>query len=349
MRKRGLSYRQIQRIIKKKYDVQLHLSVISKWAHRKQHPLQDYNKLIPGPELAYAISAWLGDGRLAHTKRYREYSVCLAVKDYDFAEKWGQCIAKALGREKPYRPRWEKSSRRWVTRARSKLLYDLLRKAKNNPWILMPYLESYPSDACRGFFDAEGGANTNSYELVAYNTDLRVIQLFAELLKRIGIQCSIREVPYKSGIIYSPVSNKVYHRNKYSCFRLTIYGKENILKFAEEVGFIISRKRAELARILERYQRIKIRSNCLEKCARTLITANLVRLGLVKTQTEAAKLLSIKQSTISDCLHNKKKLSKLLKHPEIEELSREYITSRSDYVIMKTRKILQIIIEIFSG
>jgi len=114
--------------------------------------------------------------KTAYIKHYREYKVHLAVKDYDFAEKWGQCIAKALGRRKLYRPKWEKRNRRWITRVRSKLLYDFLKKAKNDPWILMPYLESHPADACRGFFDAEGGVNTNSYELVAYNTDLRIIQ-----------------------------------------------------------------------------------------------------------------------------------------------------------------------------
>jgi len=283
--------------------------------------------------------------KTAYIKHYREYKVHLAVKDYDFAEKWGQCIAKALGRRKLYRPKWEKRNRRWITRVRSKLLYDFLKKAKNDPWILMPYLESHPADACRGFFDAEGGVNTNSYELVAYNTDLRIIQLFMELLKRIGIQCSIREVPYKSDIICSPTNNKIYHRNKHSCFRLAIHGKKNILRFAEEVGFIIARKRAELARMLEKYQTTKIRSNCLEKCAKALIAANLVRLGLVKTQTEAAKLLLVKQSTISNHLHGKKKVSKLLKYPEFEQLSREYIISRSDDVIIRAWRILQAITE----
>ena len=161
-----------------------------------------------------------------------------------------------------------KRNRRWVTRVRSKLLYDLLKKAKNNPWILMPYLESHPADACREFFDAKGGVNTNSYELVAYNTDLRIIELFNCLwnfLRESAYnQCSIREVPYKSDIICSPTNNKIYHRNKHSCFRLTIHGKKNILRSAEEVGFTIARKRAELARMLEKYRTTKIRSNCLE-------------------------------------------------------------------------------------
>jgi len=64
MRKKELSYRQIQKSIEEKYGVQLYISVISKWVRQKQHSLQNYNSLTTGPELAYAISAWLGDGRL---------------------------------------------------------------------------------------------------------------------------------------------------------------------------------------------------------------------------------------------------------------------------------------------
>jgi len=347
LRKRGLSYRGIRKIIEEKHGVRVYETIIWKWICRGGHPLRHYNRVIAGPELAYAISAWLGDGRMGHGKRYREYKICLSVKDYDFAEEWGRCIAKALRREKPYRPKWDKYHRRWVTRARSKLLYNLLRRAKDDPWILMPYLEKYPADACRGFFDAEGGVNADSYELVAYNTDLRVIQLFKALLEKIDIQCSIRKVDRKNDVLISPSNSKVYHRNKLTLFRIAVHGKENIMKFAEKVGFTIARKRAELGRLLEKYNTMKISNNHLKKCARALIAANFVRLGLVRTQTEAARLLSINQSAVSDHLRNKKKASKLLKYPEIEQLSREYFYSRSDDVITRVQKILQAIIEIY--
>jgi len=211
----------------------------------------------------------------------------------------------------------------------------------------MPYLEKYPADACRGFFDAEGGVNADSYELVAYNTDLRVIQLFKALLEKIDIQCSIRKVDRKNDVLISPSNSKVYHRNKLTLFRIAVHGKENIMKFAEKVGFTIARKRAELGRLLEKYNTMKISNNHLKKCARALIAANFVRLGFVRTQTEAARLLSINQSAVSDHLRNKKKASKLLKYPEIEQLSREYFYSRSDDVITRAQKILQAIIEIY--
>ena len=36
---------------------------------------------------------------------------------------------------------------------------------------------------------------------------------------------------------------------------LAIYGRENILRFAEKVGFTIARKQAELMELVRRYHR----------------------------------------------------------------------------------------------
>jgi len=52
------------------------------------------------------------------------------------------------------------------------VLYDLLKRARvDDTWILKPYLEEYPAEACRGFFDAEGSVNIDRYQIAAYNTD----------------------------------------------------------------------------------------------------------------------------------------------------------------------------------
>ena len=123
---------------------------------------------------------------------------------------------------------------------------------------------------------------------------------------------------------------------------------EDVMRLAEEVNFTIpSEAGVIIARKLERYQRLKISDNILEKCARALIATNLVRLGLVRSQGEVARLLSVSQVAVGKHIHKEKKVSKLLKLPEIEQLSKEYFAFRSSDVIISVQRLLQTIMEIY--
>lgn len=62
------------------------------------------------------------------------------------------------------------------------MLYDLLKRAREDPLILMPYLEEYPAEACREFFDAEGWVEADHYRIAAGNTNPDIINLFKKLL-----------------------------------------------------------------------------------------------------------------------------------------------------------------------
>lgn len=348
LRRLGLDCKQIAKSIKENYGISMRLNTIRDWIKSRYHPLGRCNKIVEGPGLAYVMSAWLGDGSLARWIKNSQHDVRLQVSDYNFAEEWGRRLAEALGRSKPYVPRWSNSSKMWFVKASSVLLYSLLKRAREDPWILMPYLQKYPTEACKGFFDAEGSVNVYKNAIEASNTDPRVVQMFKMLLEKIGIWCTMHETPYKSDTFISPCNGKRYRRNKLIRYRLAIYGKENILRFAEEVGFTITRKRTKLCRILEKYNRMKIQRRFLEKHVRTLIAANLRKLGLM-TGKEAAKLLLISQSSITQYLQSKTKISKLLGLPEIEQLSREYFYSQSSDIIIKVREILQTIVEIYGG
>jgi len=177
LRRLGLGYKRIARIIEEKYGVSLNPGMICNWVRGIYHPLGRCNRIVEGAGLAYVISAWLGDGELALHRRNYQYYVKLAVRDYDFAEEWGRRLTEALGRSKPYTPRWEDDLQRWVVKGSNILLYNLLRRAKEDPWIFMPCLEKYPAEACRGFFDAEGWVEADYYRIVADNTDSNVIDL----------------------------------------------------------------------------------------------------------------------------------------------------------------------------
>ena len=254
LRRLGLGYKRIAKAIEEKYGVSLNPGMIRNWVKGRYHPLGRCNKIIEEPGLAYAVSAWLGDGTLARDERNYEYYVKLAVSDYDFAEEWGRCLAEALGRSKPYVPKWDDKYERWVVRGSSTLLYDLLKRAKEDPWILMPYLKKYPAEACRGFFDAEGSVNVDRYRIIAANTNPRIIDLFKKLLEELGIDSKIYLCRQRETFISSR-TGKVYRYNSEYVIYLKISRKENILRFAEKVGFTIARKRLKLMTLVRKYRK----------------------------------------------------------------------------------------------
>jgi len=255
LKRLGLGYKRIARIIEEMYGVSLSSGMICNWVKGRYHPLGKYNKIVKGPGLAYVIGGWLGDGSLARDRRNYEYYVKLAVKDYEFAEEWGRCLAEALGKSRPYAPRWDDKYEMWVVKGSSLPLYNLLRRAKEDPWILIPYLEKYPAEACRGFFDAEGWADVKGYRIAADNTSPDIINLFKKLLGKLGIDCRTRRYRQEE-VFISPRTGKVYRRNSEFIMRLVIYEeKENIMKFAEKVGFTIARKQAALMELLRKHHR----------------------------------------------------------------------------------------------
>jgi len=248
----GLGYKRIAKDIKEQYGGSLNPGMICNWVKGRYHPLDRCNKIVKGSGLAYVVGAWLGDGSLARDRRNCEYYVKLEVIDYDFAEGWGRRLAEALGRSKPYVPKWDYDLQRWVVKGSSVLLYGLLKRAREDPWILMPYLEEYPAEACRGFFDAEGSVNVDYYHIVAGNTDPRIIGLFEELLGKLGIDCRTHQY-YRDEFMICPKTGRLYRRNSEFIIRLAIYGGENILRFAEKVGFTIARKKIALAKLVRKY------------------------------------------------------------------------------------------------
>ena len=254
LRRGGLGYKRISKVLRVKYDTSLNPGAICNWVKGRHHPLRRCNGIIEGPELAYVIGGWLGDGTLARERNSHKYYVKLSVKDYDFAEEWGRCLAKVSGRLEPYVPRWEDALERWVVKGSNMLLYSLLRRARENPQILLPYLERYPAEACRGFFDAEGSVWRERYQVRVHNTDPRLIELCKQLLEKIGVYCSIHK-RRQSKLLKCPKTGKRYHRNSEVILDLAIYGRENILRFAEKVGFTIARKQSELTQLIRRYER----------------------------------------------------------------------------------------------
>ena len=257
LRRLGLGYKRIAKAIKERHGVSLNPGMICSWVKGRYHPLgRRCNKLVVGPGLAYALGGWLGDGSLNEDNNNYTYRIRLSCNDYEFAEEWGQCLAEALGRSKPYVPKWDDKYERWVVKGSSVLLYNLLKKTREaGAWILMPYLEEYPAEACRGFFDAEGCVDVDRYRIVASNTDPNIIDLFEKLLEKLGIGSKIYRRRRKEVFFISPRTGKLYRRSSKYIMLLAISREENVLRFAERVGFTIARKRLKLMKLVRKYRK----------------------------------------------------------------------------------------------
>lgn len=96
-------------------------------------------------------------------------------------------------RPKPYEPRRDEKHKAWEVAARSILLYNFFKRAKEEgPRIVWPYIEKYPLEACRGFFDAEGSVVVDDHLIEASNYDRRLLEMIKELLGKLDIQARIR-------------------------------------------------------------------------------------------------------------------------------------------------------------
>jgi intein-encoded DNA endonuclease-like protein len=122
--------------------------------------------LKPSEELAYVIGVKVGDGYVGKKSRVRKgYNyvwIGLKARDREFVEEFARCLAKVLGRRQ-IRPRYVKSSGRYVVEAESKTLYELLKKPVDLDR-LRRYIEHCGRCVAafiRGFADSEGSVDKN--------------------------------------------------------------------------------------------------------------------------------------------------------------------------------------------
>jgi intein-encoded DNA endonuclease-like protein len=136
LRRDGLTYKEIIDEVWRRYGVKISKSSVSEWLNGIHKPyngryIPSIEFLEPSEELAYVMGVKIGDGCTTKGRRvvknYNRVRIGLKVKDREFAEEFGRCLAKVLGR-RPINPRYRKSLRRYVVEIRSQTLYELLKK-----------------------------------------------------------------------------------------------------------------------------------------------------------------------------------------------------------------------------
>lgn len=192
----GLSHSRISKILG------LGSGQISYWLVRGAPPhYERYDPdLTPGPELAYLVGFWLGDGRNAG----REKKVRFKLADEWQINYVSRLVARLLDREakaivneRPF----------YVVDYDTSILYDYLSQPVEK---LIGCIQPFKADFLRGFFDAEGYVSC-SVDTVrrrlgppvigAANTNIRYLRLVRKLLAAFIIKTSIRTTNKKGGMM----------------------------------------------------------------------------------------------------------------------------------------------------
>ena len=240
LRKMGYGYKRIHRILRQKYGKRTPtITTVRRWVLGLCKPLGYYNlTLHEKADLAYIIGAFLGDGTLTRRKKGRTcHYVVLTTKDYDFAIAFSIRMARAISR-KIVTPVWSKKRRYYVVRYSHIILYYMLKRIREDPFQIYDSIKKHPFDFLRGLYDAEGSVSSEkNHRIECGMTNQKCIRLVMELLEIKGYQPRFYKTKNKG-------------KNKY-IYKIVFSSLDDLIKFANEVGFSIRRKQRRLLHLIE--------------------------------------------------------------------------------------------------
>jgi intein-encoded DNA endonuclease-like protein len=243
LRKTGLTHEEIQRRIHEKYGKWISLSRINDWINGKHHPFGKVNKFDekPSPELEYIIGTMFSDGYKYFSNE--GYRLQLVVLDKEYAEEFGRCLAKVLGKEEPYKPFWDKNRKQWTIIVCSIQLYKFLNSSLEE---LKPYIEHCKdcvASFLRALFDGEGCIHKR--KLVLCNTNKELLIYAQYLLKKyFDIDTTGPHLKRRKGSIVHFPNGKISKATE-DYYYIYIRAK-SLLNFYKYIGFTIKRKQQRL-------------------------------------------------------------------------------------------------------
>jgi intein-encoded DNA endonuclease-like protein len=252
LRKRGLSHIKIRDEIYRRYGVWIGTTTISNWLRGVHSPyngrrIPSLGLLKPSEDLGYVIGVCLGDGYTRATSS--GYVIGLQAKDKEFVKEFGRRLGNVLGRN-PIKPKFRKNERAYVAEAKSKTLYELLKKPVDLKRI-KKHVEHCPKCTAaflRGLFDSEGHVSKKGY-CYLYNTNYEVLVDVQRLLRRFGIESTGPWLAKKKGTTIYRHGKR--YKAKENCHYIYIRA-ESLPKFYQLIGFTIRKKQKRLEEYLRR-------------------------------------------------------------------------------------------------
>jgi len=201
-------------------------------------------------DLSYLIGAVLGDGYVYYylqkkPKKSPHFYVGLSAKDFEFISAVKLAIEHVVVKSIKINELRQHKSTLWPNNKifriliSNKSLFYLLKKPLDE---LKPYIEAFPRDFLRGFFDAEGSAwivdrktNIRDYvePVVKYcNTDKELMDYVRYLLVSLDIHPAPKMFVTKGNLCEDPKP----------CYNLHIYRLDSVRRFMDIIGSSIGRK-----------------------------------------------------------------------------------------------------------
>ena len=186
------------------------------------------------PELTFILGA-MEDGCLIKRENIGAYTIEFDQKNKEWLKKLNDCFGNVFKKTTNV-----KKTKRGYYRLsiHSKEIFDQLQKLMKNR---MQLVEN-SSTACkasflRGVFDAESSVHPNRFVIALSNKNTDLLKFCKELLEDFDI---------KTGSIC---------RSNRDVFEVCIFGRENLQKYKEKIGFSHPNRIKKLDRILNRYIR----------------------------------------------------------------------------------------------
>jgi len=232
----------------RRHSVVMDHSQVVSWTEKGSSPYGRVHRFeaVPSPELAYLIGVKLGDATQSKGTWQHNYMVKLLVADKDFATEFSRCASIVL-KCKPFKVWWYEKRRLWCTTVGSIMLYRFLEGGLHRFKEFLDHCAKCAAAFLRGFFDSEGSVSDSG--LTISNGHREVLKYVQRLLASyFGIETT---GPYAAG---PPPGTKKLIKGKHATVRLQNHyvrvRTRCVAKFAECVGFTITRKTESLGRLI---------------------------------------------------------------------------------------------------
>ena len=200
--------------------------------------------------MAYIVGVYIGDA-FASEKNY-QYRIRLKVVGRDFAQNFERALRAIGANPRTSFERNRDRADRWRVEVTNKELFMFLKDLKEG---LFEVARGYPREFLRGFFDSEGSVyvnikNPRRATVVADNYDRDILEFCKSQLEIPRIHSTIYLSKRKGTKVL--IRGQEYQYNN-DLYRISIHRRASVARFAQELGFSISRKQEKLRTFLKAY------------------------------------------------------------------------------------------------